>query len=275
MSIRLLSPEDFAQLYETFKVSFSENEVKLQPTEEEFRYRIDQKLRYSLDLSAGSFDGDQMRGFILHASNIYQGIPTAYNGGTGVLPGFRNQKVAEQMYEFLIPKIREKFLARILLEVVEQNKKAISLYEKIGFSFKRRFKCYKLIEPASVENKIAVEEGRIQDVNFNFNDFEPSFIDCSSQLKLGTEKVLLAKNESEVAGYIIFQPHLGRISQLAVDRLHRQRGIGETLIEAAQKKSKKPLTIMNIPDDEFGFDSFLKKSGFQNQVNQYEMELII
>ncbi|MEQ8905073.1 GNAT family N-acetyltransferase [Ekhidna sp.] len=275
MNIRLLTDADFEKLFYTFKMAFTNYEVKLQPTEEEFAYRIQKKLQYNRNISAGCFDGDQMTGFILHASNVYQGIPTAYNGGTGVLPGFRNQKIAEQMYAFLIPKIQSEFLARILLEVIEQNEKAISLYEKIGFTVKRKFKCYKMIQPITSTYGGTVTEGNISNVNFNFNDFEPSFLDSSAQLKLGDERVLLARQEDEVTGYIIFQPHLGRISQMAVDRIHRQNGIGEALLAAAQSESKKPLTIMNIPEDELGFDAFLTRAGFQNQVNQYEMELII
>ena len=97
MSIRLISEGDFEKLYTTFKVAFSDNTVKFQPSREEFSYRIHKKILYNMDISAGSFDGDEMTGFILHTSNFYQGIPTAYNGGTGVLPGFRNQRTAENM----------------------------------------------------------------------------------------------------------------------------------------------------------------------------------
>ena len=118
-------------------------------------------------------------------------------------------------------------------------------------------------------------KGQLTIVNFNFSDFEPSFIDSSEHIKRGYEKVLLAKDDSEILGYLIYQPHLGRISQLAVDRIHRQKGVGEALLYKAQSDAKKALTIMNIPDDEMGFDAFLKKCGFQNQVNQFEMELII
>lgn len=275
MDIRLLTDEDFDPLYHAFRIAFSNNEVAFRPSVDEFSHRINKKLLIDRDISVGSYDGNEMTGFILHSSGVYQGIPTAYNGGTGVLPGFRNQRTAEQMYEYLIPLIQQKFLARILLEVIETNKNAIALYEKIGFTFKRRFKCYKMAEAFESSSEVNVVEGSIADVNFTYNDFEPSFIDSSDHLKKGEEKVLLSKKDQETTGYLIFQPHLGRISQLAVDRIHRQAGIGEALLVQAQTLSEKPLTIMNIPEDEFGFDSFLTRCGFQNQVNQYEMELII
>lgn len=275
MDSRTLTESDLKGLYETFKSAFSDSVVKLQPTEAEFEHRIFNKLHVDGDISAGMFDGDSMVGFIMHASNIYQGIPTAYNGGTGVLPGFRNQRVAEQLYAYLIPKIQVKFLARILLEVVENNENAIKLYEKIGFTFKRRFLCYKQLNPINHASELEVVEGTISDVDFNFMDFDSSFLDSEEHLNLGREKVLLVRKNDLVIGYLIFQPHLGRISQMAISRLYRQEGAGLALIAAAQHHTARPLTIMNIPEDEVGFDSFLKKCGFENQINQFEMELII
>ncbi|MFK7953999.1 MAG: GNAT family N-acetyltransferase [Ekhidna sp.] len=274
MDIRLLSKDDIKSFHKAFSTAFANNTVLFNPTMEEFEYRIFQKLRMDFDISAATFDGEDILGFISHTSNIYEGIPTAFNGGTGVIPGFRNQKIAEQLYEYLIPKIRSKFIARVLLEVVESNKTAIRLYEKIGFTYRRSFQCYKMVKTlgSNVEN---VTEEDLNNLDNDFADFEPSFIDSIQQLKRGSEKVLVYKKEGETVGYIIFQPHIGRISQLAVSRLHRGENIGKVLLNAAQKNSIKPVTIMNVPDDEFGFDTFLKKSGFENQVNQFEMELIV
>ncbi|MEQ6167343.1 MULTISPECIES: GNAT family N-acetyltransferase [unclassified Ekhidna] len=276
MNIRLLNDEDLIPLYRTFTSAFAKNEVRFEPSLEEFNYRIHKKLLLDRVISAAALDGDEMVGFILHSSNLYQGIPTAYNGGTGVLPGFRNQNVAAQIYDYLIPRVQQKSLARILLEVVETNIYAIALYEKIGFTFKRRFKCYKKIKDLDATLEVDVEEGDMKDVDFSFIDFHPCFLDSEEHLKRGNEKVLITRNaEGSLTGYLIMQPHLGRISQIAVDRLHRQSRIGLSLIRKAQTLTDKPLTIMNIPEDEIGFDVFLKGCGFENQVNQFEMELII
>lgn len=274
MDIRLLSKDDVRSFHQAFSLAFANNTVLFKPTMEEFEYRIFKKLRIDFEISAATFDGNDILGFITHTSNNYQGIPTAFNGGTGVIPGFRNQKTAEQLYQYLIPKIRSKFIPRVLLEVVDTNKTAIRLYEKMGFTFRRSFQCYKLIElvESTFEN---VEEGTFADLNLDFADFEPSFLDSVEQLKKGNEKVLVYKKEGQTVGYIIFQLHIGRISQIAVSRLHRGESIGLKLLNAAQKQSLKPLTIMNVPADELGFDIFLKNCGFENQVNQFEMELIL
>lgn len=274
MDIRLLTKDDFKSFHQAFRLAFANNAVQLNPTVDEFEYRIFKKVNIDFDISAAAFDGDDILGFIIHTINIYEGIPTAFNGGTGVIPGFRNQQAGEQLYEYLIPKIRAKFAARILLEVVDTNQKAIRLYEKMGFSFRRSFNCYKMMDALGddVEN---VEEGNINEIKSDFADFEPSFIDSLEQLKKGSEKVLVYKKDDQIVGHIIFQAHVGRISQLSISRLHRGENIGLKLLNAAQMESIKPLTIMNVPDDEFGFDTFLKKCGFEKQVSQFEMELIL
>lgn len=275
MECRLLTPTDHDTLYQTFKSAFSDHVVKLQPTREEFEKRLHDKLIMDKSLSAASFDGNQMIGFILHSSNVFQGVPTAYNGGTGILPGFRNQRLAEELYTFLIPKILSKCMTRVLLEVVASNESAIKLYEKIGFHFTRTFKCYRQTKKLSTAIDCTVERATIGEVDFRYGDFDPSFLDSEAHLADASEAVLVAREGDIMLGYLIFQPHIGRISQIAVRKDARQQGIGSALLLAAQNQSEKPLTIMNIPEDQHGMHTFLKVCGFKNEVNQFEMELIL
>lgn len=262
-------------LHQAFCSAFSNYNVEINPSLEEFDFRIHQKLNVDYDLSGATFDGGEMIGFILHTSNIYEGIPTAFNGGTGVIPGFRNQKTGEDLYEFLLPKIISKSVARILLEVIETNERAIRLYEKIGFTFRRRFLCYKMINQPKLSKIDLTIQGSLSDINEDFADFEPSFVDSEKQLLLGSEQVLTVQKEGQLAGYLVFQPKLGRISQIATSRLFRNENLGRTLIDGALRRSQKPLTVMNVPEDEVSFQMFLERCGFENQINQFEMELII
>ncbi len=276
MQRRLIDRNDFQDLHQAFCHAFSNYKVEFNLTEEEFDIRLHQKLNIDYQLSAGTFDGDEMIGFILHSSNTYEGIPTAFNGGTGVIPGFRNQRTGEELYEFLLPKIAERSIARILLEVIDTNDQAIRLYEKIGFHFRRKFLCYKLEDPVFFSTiKDTTTEGSIQDIDEDFADFEPSFVDSKNQLLQGKETVLLAKQENEVVGYVVFQPIFGRISQIAIARKHRKKGLGKTLMKGVLNRTNKKLTVINVPENEYGFQQFLSTCGFENQINQFEMELII
>lgn len=276
MESRLITKDDFEKLHQAFCYAFSNYKVEFNLTPDEFDVRIHQKLNIDYSLSASTFDGDEMIGFILHTSNIYEGIPTAFNGGTGVIPGFRNQHAGEELYEYLLPKIAEKSIARILLEVIDTNDKAIRLYEKIGFTFRRKFFCYKLEDSSFFSNvEDFTKEGTAIDIDEDFADFEPSFVDSKNQLLKGNETVLFVEHEGKVAGYVVFQPIFGRISQIAISRQHRKEGLGKKLIKGVLNRSKKKLTVINVPEDEYDFQQFLLTCGFENQVNQFEMELII
>ncbi len=266
---------DFKKLHKAFCLAFSNNRVELNPSMEEFDYRLHRKQNVNYRISAGKFDGEEMLGFILHSSNVYEGIPTAFNGGTGIIPGFRSQKIGEELYEFLIPKIIQESIARIVLEVVDTNERAIKLYEKIGFYYKRRVLCYKLVKTDDLTYLTDVEEGSLKDIDESFGDYTPPFLDSKNQLEFGEEAILVKKKEGQNVGYIAFQPKQGRISQVAVSRAFRGEGIGKELINGACAKAEKPLTVMNVPDEKIGIQRFLASCGFENQINQFEMELII
>jgi len=275
MEIRSLNVKDLVQLHRAFNLAFTDYNVTINTTLAEFEYRINKKLLIDYDISAATFDGPELLGFILHTSNNYEGLLTAYNGGTGVIPGFRNQDLAEEIYQFLIPKIRDHSISRILLEVVENNEKAIRLYEKLGFMYRRSFVCFKQVKPLKLTQMQKVEAGTFKDIDTINNDFEPSFGDTESQLAKGDERVIVAKKDDRIVGHLIFQPQNGRISQIAVSRVFRSERFGESLIYAAQQITNKSLTVMNIPSNEIGMRKFLQKCGFENQVNQFEMELIL
>jgi ribosomal protein S18 acetylase RimI-like enzyme len=272
---------DMGQLYNAFVESFSDYYVNFHPNISQFYHRIFHKLNASRELSGLVFENDDVIGFILHALNDYQGTKVAYNGGTGIIPSKRKNKVMTGLYEMLMPRLHEHGAEKILLEVIADNSPAVSFYKSLGFEYTRVFKCFKTYESYEVES--------IKDVNITRSfqlksayeklwDFTPSFLDNTSQLayNMNNEIILEALLEDNLVGYIIFQPAVGRISQLAVSDKTRGKGVGLTLLQAAQALSrKKNITLMNIPEDEHSTIEKLEKLGFKNEVTQYEMELRI
>ena len=106
----------------------------------------------------------------------------------------------------------------------------------------------------------------------------PSYLDSQGMIEknLANEVIVEAKLNNVIVGYSIFQPETGRISHLAVDKTHRSNGIGTMLMRFIYKNSiQKALTIINIPDDAHSLLSFLERSGFENELNQYEMRLTL
>src|SRR5262245_8645782 len=57
--------------------------------------------------SYGAFNGEELVAFILHAIGTVNGVRTAYNSGTGVLPAYRGQHLIDTLYARAIPALRE------------------------------------------------------------------------------------------------------------------------------------------------------------------------
>lgn len=262
------------ELYDVFVKAFSDYKAPLGLRPQDFNIRIYQKLQISDPLSVVALSDESPVGFIFHAQNIYEGIPTLYNGGTGVIPQLRKQGLATKMYEWIFPALAKSKSRRIVLEVIRQNKRAIKLYESLGFTFKRTFHCFKLKENLESDMKLMMKyEQSVPEINGSLINYQAGFIDSDAQLNrnLANEKIIVAvDDQQDKIGYVIFQPHIGRISRLAFSEAE----IGRALVYQARLLSaKKELTILNIPEDAYPMLDALSDMGFKNEIDQYEMEL--
>lgn len=276
ISIRDYDPSAIGQLHAAFLEAFSDYFVSFKPRLPQFKRRIHDKLNIQRNLSSIAWEGDHAVGFMLHTQNSYEGLQTLYNGGTGVVNAYRRNGMASRLFEHTYARIPNG-IARILLEVIDQNTPGLSLYESIGFQHRKVLKCFRLKRLVTEKKAYLIKSHfELKDEytsNFSFN---PCFLDSPKQLvfNLQNERILEVHFEEQLAGHIIFQPGLGRVSQLAVKEKYRQMGVASTLLAAAQELSAvKELTIMNIPEDQYETIAALQSLGFENELNQIEMEL--
>lgn len=282
-NIRLLQAEYLSQMYRTFIDAFSRYPVKMDLTKEMFRERIDEKVNISYSHSIGVFHGEKLIGFIFNSISEYEGIKTAYNGGTGVLMEYWGQGLTKKMYDFVLPILQKEKVKRCVLEVITTNFNAISAYQKTGFVKKKYYNCFKLKKPLDSKNKIpSLKIERTYPENLSGYEIiasaSPSMMDSSNMLvhNLKNETCLNAQLEGELVGFIIFQHKTGRISQFGVKNDFRRKGIGKMLMAKARKLSlNKSLTVLNIEKSEQEIISFLSNIGFANEIDQYEMEMAL
>lgn len=276
---KFFKTDDIGKLFEAFKLAFSDYFVNFSPSATQFQNRIFHKLNVMPDISGLIWEDKEVIGFILHTFNEYQGKKTVYNGGTGVIPGRRNRKLTTSLYQMLLPAIAAKGTERVLLEVVCQNQPAIRFYESLGFVYTRTFRCFKNYETYTPRQLFRIENSPEFKIEYeSFWDFRPAFLDHTNQLQFNMpeEFILEAYIRDKLVGYVIFQPLLGRISQLAVHKAYRGQQIARELLAHVRIKSaNEKLTIMNIPDDEEETINSLMRLGFKNEIDQYEMELIL
>jgi GNAT superfamily N-acetyltransferase len=117
---RLLSDDDFESLYDCFLTAFSDYEVDMRMSREQFQQRL-MRDGVRLEMSAGAFDGERMVGFCINATGEWQGKSTAYDAGTGVIPEYRGRGVAKDLFAYLEGQLKEAGVVQYLLEVLTSN----------------------------------------------------------------------------------------------------------------------------------------------------------
>ncbi|MEQ8925517.1 MAG: GNAT family N-acetyltransferase [Fulvivirga sp.] len=276
-------PVDLTEMYITFLDAFSDYALPFKLTKEQFVRKFVQKLKLDFGLSVGAYHYDgSLAGFIFTAVNYYEGKLTAYNGGTGVRPRSRGFRLTTQMYEYLVPLLKERGIKQCVLEVLTSNIRAIKAYEAIGFERTKYFKCYILnnenvdFGDTQYHGEYEIKEVKIPNWNLygKFCDYAPSFLDTSRMIddNLANETILEVRDDDECVGFAIYQPSFGRISQVGIKHEKRRKGIGTSLMSYIyQTSTLKKITIINVNNEAEGTKRFFENLGFENQIDQYEM----
>lgn len=280
-----LTEKELPELHETFLQSFADYLVPIQLNAEQFKTKIKRE-GVAPSFCVAAYAGTEMAGFILTGLGEWHGKPTAYNAGTGVLPQYRGYNLTQQLYAFMLPKLRESGVEQCLLEVIQENAPALRAYKAVGFKVTRSMD---LLRAQKAE--LLLKEGEPDSITIDaiikpdwkiynsFWDAEPSWQNTAEAIKKSPdEKVILeARNkEQDVVGYIIFFPNTGSVAQFAVDKQSRGRGVGTALLrEAVQLTSIPSLMFVNIDSTATSLLLYLERRHFRHVLSQYEMLLPI
>lgn len=274
---RLLSDEDFHSLYDCFLTAFSDYEVDMRMSPEQFRQRIVRD-GVRLDLSAGAFDGERMVGFYINGAGEWQGKSTAYDAGTGVIPESRGRGVAKELFAFLERRLKEANVVQYLLEVLTSNVPAMTLYRKLGFEDTRRLAVFRSEPQKSTKGTKTDEDISINPIEQpdwklfqSFWDGQPSWQNSSDAIeRIGSERSIIGAFVDDVCvGYgVAFSPAVS-LMQLAVSPEHRRRGIGSAILGALE--GSKTLKINNIDEDLTAALAFYEAKGYKQVLSQHEM----
>lgn len=98
-----------------------------------------------------------MVGFILNSTNIYHGEQVAFDAGAGVIPEFRGKGVFSALYAFAEHELRKCGIKKYYLEVLQQNDRAKSLYERNGFSVVRELSVMQLTNASEVSDNRGIQ----------------------------------------------------------------------------------------------------------------------
>jgi len=240
---------------------------------------------YMPDLSFGAFDQERLVSFTLNAAGPFNSRFTAYDTGTATIPSYRGQGLATRVFRHALPYLQEAGVEQYLLEVIQDNENAITIYKNIGFEITRELDyfiagmkelCKAMDMP--MPGGIAIRE---TDLSFRhimegMPDFSLSWQNSFESIarSSGGIKIAGAFHHDRLVGYGMIEPMSGDIPQLAVDPKFRRAKIGSTLLAWLLRYNlNDTVRIINIERGYKGIYAFLEHSGIKRKGAQYEMVL--
>ena len=237
---------------------------------------------YSPQLSFAAVDNGEIVAFTLNGIGTFNDIPTAYDTGTGTVKEYRGQHIAEKIFAHSIPFLKEADISRYLLEVLENNRKAITVYERMGFVVTRNFDCFRqaieLLDNRTKNFPCAIKQvdtDSIRQAQHSL-DFTPSWQNGIESIERGASDLtsLGAFLDGKMAGHCVFDAHTGDLTQIAVLSEYRRRGIASRLLkEAVGRMQTDFIKVLNISSDNRTMSAFLKSKNIPLSSRQLEMAL--
>jgi hypothetical protein len=185
------------------------------------------------------------------------------------------------MLKELLQFLKERGVSRFVLEVLENNIPAINLYEKYGFVKARKLECFDIekrnLRPVpdrgfgiSATNPATnVENGE------KYSLFVPTWQNENQSVQNVKENYTLVSLSctSRVLCYGYVHKTKGDIPQIGILDEWKNWGLETHLVnELAKQTESKNLIVLNVETGNY-LGETLRKSGFSNFINQWEMVL--
>lgn len=268
-------------VHEAFLDVFSDYQVKMDLPLIKFQQML-QRRGYVSEISMGAFNNELLVGLVLNGFRNWNGKPTVYDTGTGVIGDYRKQGITSIMLLNIGELLKERVVEQYLLEVIQANSPAIQLYKKQGFEIIRDLVCFRLDKNKYNPMKTCYVE-QVDRINSNywtqltsFWDFIPSWQNSIESINATPDTFIysIVRFEDTIVGYGIIDKKTGDIPQIAVSKLHRRKGIGRSIITDLIKITDSyNVSILNVDEQSTSAKAFFLELGFQDYVRQYEMLL--
>jgi ribosomal protein S18 acetylase RimI-like enzyme len=279
MNIKSLEKTDLEVIIKTCIQAFADYEIQLNAAELKAMWK---RRGFHPDLSFAAFEGEEIVAYTLNGIGNFNGLKMAYDTGTGTLKEYRGQGLATKIFEYSIPYLKKVNISHYLLEVLQHNTKAVSVYRKIGFEVIREFN-YFIWKNEELNNKAyhanslcsikQIDISKYDSIS-DFWDFYPSWQNCFESIQRASDCFISlgAFVDKKLIGYCVFEPNTGDITQIAVDKPHRRKGVASIILHEVSKFNKSTKTkIVNTDISCNSIVDFLKAKGIEVSGKQYEM----
>ena len=279
MQIKSFTNIDFDTTFKAFAQAFADYEFQRNKAELQSMLK---RRGFNPDLSFAAFDGNEIVSFTLNGIGNFNGMPTAYDTGTGTLKDYRGKGLATKIFEYSIPYLSKANIQQYLLEVLQHNEKAVSVYRNLGFETTREFN-YFVQNNEEINNEIkttdipySLEQIDIEKCNSisDFWDFHPSWQNSLESIKRAAKDFISLGvfAEEKLVGYCVFEPVSGDVTQIAVDKQYRRKGIASLLFHEMLKLNKNnTIKVVNTDILCHSISGFLNAKNMVIKGKQFEM----
>lgn len=279
MEIKSLAGVGFDVIFKAFAQAFADYEMQVDRTQLQVMLK---RRGFLPELSFAAFEGDDIVAFTLNGVGLFNGVLTAYDTGTGTVKAYRKQGLATQIFQYSVPYLREMHIQQYLLEVLQHNTKAVSIYTNQGFEVSREFNYFMqrndavLCESKQTENFYSISPISVEALATipYLGDFHPSWQNSMESIaRTASDFTFLgAFVGTGLVGYCVFDPISGDVTQIAVDQSYRRKGIASLLLAEMRRLNKSEnIKVLNTAISCESITAFLQAKNIPVKGQQFEM----
>lgn len=281
MALKNCNDVDFELVYQCFNQGFSDYIVKLHLPLEEFKKRFFGPEGNELKNSFIAIEEEGPVGLILGGIKYYQGIKTMRCGALCVIPKYRGEGIADQLFYLHKERAISEGCKQMMLETIIGNDRALNFYKKHGYEKMYELKYFQLSDLSKLKdfnNQCDIkpiefsqlEEMRDQmgDVYINWQNDFPFIEKSEGQHNYG------AFLDNKIVGILSINEY-GRINLIWVNKKYRGQGIATGLLKNATEMLNLTKLGASFPNNHTLY-GFYKKLGFEKEkIAQYEMYITL
>jgi len=271
MRINHLGTTDFDRILDSFLLAFQNYFVNVPRDRNYYRKRWE-AAKVDFNFSYGMFDGEKLVGFVIHAIDRREGRLTAFNTGTGVIPGYRGQRIVQSIYAYAFEDLKQIGVTHFALEVITKNEIAIRCYQGIGFATKRTYKCFKGEIGPKANATVTLKEVDVQKVDWSGlpNQGYYSWDHQKETLLNSSYTFYQVRRDDRLEGFFVIDPHTGYVAQF--DVFHADKNTWKSLFSGIRQISQ-TIKVNNVDKRLTEKLVRLEAYGLMNSVDQYEMRM--
>ena len=273
MIVKNLANVPFNELIDCFLRAFENYYVKM-PNDLNYYQERWKMAKVDFNFSYGMFDKEKLVGFVIHAVDKRDGILTAFNTGTGVLPEYRGRKIVKSIYNYALEDLKRNGFERSTLEVITKNEPAIRSYKSIGFEIFKKYKCFHGPIKTNGSYKFDLKEIDIKTIVWENlpNQHLYSWDNQKESILGGNHMFFQVLNHNIPESYFIIRPDRNYLAQFDLINTENK---GWNRLFSAIKQISETIKINNVDERLKDKIDHLNMMGLENHIDQYEMELKI